>query len=164
MPKTNPAAVAVAEREAKATGLRIAGKSYDDIAAELGFSDRSGAHKAVVRRMANLYREEAEELRRLEMARLDRLQAAMWQRAILCDYEAVDRVLKIMARRAKMCGLDLTPDAPVLQQLNEIRVLVQYANGTSWRDQVPQVTEGEEVATPETPALPSNGNGSEPHA
>jgi hypothetical protein len=42
----------------------------------------------------------------MELERLDRLFAAVWPLAIAGDLAAVDRVLKIMARRAKMEGFD----------------------------------------------------------
>jgi hypothetical protein len=40
------------------------------------------------------------------MLRLDELQNAIWQRATDGEVRALDRVLHIMARRAKLLGLD----------------------------------------------------------
>ena len=50
--------------------------------------------------------EGAEHLRTLEALRLDEIQAKIWDKAIAGDYRAVDRVLRIMERRAKLLGLD----------------------------------------------------------
>ena len=61
--------------------------------------------------------EDAGTLRSLEMLRLDELQNAIWQRAIDGDGRALDRILAIMARRAKLLGLD----APQ-RQLTKVRI------------------------------------------
>jgi len=45
-------------------------------------------------------------LRALELLRLDELLNALWDTAIAGDLKAVDRVLKVMERRAKLLGLD----------------------------------------------------------
>jgi hypothetical protein len=42
----------------------------------------------------------------LELMRLERLHAAVWPQAIRGDVNAVDRVLRIMERRARLLGLD----------------------------------------------------------
>ena len=42
----------------------------------------------------------------MEGARLDRLHQAVWDAAINGDCYAIDRVLKLMERRAKLFGLD----------------------------------------------------------
>ncbi len=44
--------------------------------------------------------------RETEAERLDALQVACWSAAIGGDLQAIDRALKIMARRAKLLGLD----------------------------------------------------------
>lgn len=50
----------------------------------------------------------AEHLRSLEAERLDRVLAAIWRDATRGNLSAIDRVLKIMERRAKIEGLDST--------------------------------------------------------
>jgi len=42
----------------------------------------------------------------LELERLDAMQAAIWDDAMNGHLGAIDRVLKIMERRAKLLGLD----------------------------------------------------------
>jgi hypothetical protein len=51
-------------------------------------------------------REQAQELRALEALRLDQMQAALWQQATDGDVRAIDRILRIMERRARLLGLD----------------------------------------------------------
>ncbi|PSQ81736.1 MAG: hypothetical protein BRD40_03355 [Bacteroidetes bacterium QS_1_65_9] len=49
---------------------------------------------------------EAQEMLRMELRRLNELQRAMWTKAMQGEGEAVDRVLKVMKRRANYLGLD----------------------------------------------------------
>jgi predicted transcriptional regulator len=104
--KATPARIAIAERECAALELRKAGKTFDEIARALGYSERGGAAKAVGRALDATIRERADELRKLEAERLDALTAALWPRAMDGDLKSVDRVLSIMERRAKLLGLD----------------------------------------------------------
>jgi hypothetical protein len=75
-----------------------------------GWCDRY-AHKDVARELQHL-REEINDDRRdilaLELERLDDLLKGLWQEAVRKspDHAAVDRVLKILERRAKLLGLD----------------------------------------------------------
>lgn len=48
----------------------------------------------------------AAELRELELDRLDRLQVRVWGKAIEGNVGAIDRVPRIMERRARLLGLD----------------------------------------------------------
>ncbi len=49
---------------------------------------------------------EAKDMLRMELRRLNKLQRAMWHKAMNGDESAVDRVLKVMERRANYLGLD----------------------------------------------------------
>jgi hypothetical protein len=55
--------------------------------------------------------ESTEELRDLELRRLDALQVAHWDRAMEGDSRATEIVLKVMARRARLLGRDRFGDA-----------------------------------------------------
>lgn len=128
--------VETAKRDGEAARLRAEGKTYDQIAEALGYTDRSLAHRAVERALAAAVREPAESLRQLELIRLD----ALWIEAVkvmttehitvnngrvievdgvpLKDdqptLQAIDRLLKIMERRAKLVGLDSAAKVEVL--------------------------------------------------
>jgi hypothetical protein len=117
-----------AERDAEAARLRSRGWSYQQIADELGYAHHSNARKAVKRALEAIVAEPAEDLRQIELGRLD----AMWQiaLAVLERYHvtvsngrlitiggkpleddgpvlaALDRLLKIQERRARLLGLD----------------------------------------------------------
>lgn len=120
------------QRHAEAVRLRSEGHSYEQIAQQLGYRDRASAYNAVQRTLVGTVREPADELRQMELIRLD----ALWMQAMqvlqaehvtvsngrviviekdgkevpLADdapvLQAIDRLLKIMERRAKLLGLD----------------------------------------------------------
>ena len=67
------------------------------------------AYKRITHALAEINRqvsESADELRTLEACRLNELLNALWVRAIGGDEKAIDRVLRIMERRARLLGLD----------------------------------------------------------
>lgn len=93
--------------------MRLQGYTYEEIADKLGYADSSGAYRAVKRakeQVKDAAVENAEEILRMELDRLDRMQRGLWKEAIEGSPGAVDRILKIMERRAKLLGLD-APDA-----------------------------------------------------
>ena len=99
------------ERRNTALDMRSRGYSYTDIAKTLGVS-RSTAHKYVTTELDKIREEtraSAEQVRGLELSRLDRL----WRRAEeLLDSDdddgakAIGAALRIMERRARLLGLD----------------------------------------------------------
>lgn len=106
--KASRAAVESSQRRSMALDLRIAGLSYQRIGDRMGIS-RQAAHVLVTKALAqsnDRVSEMAEQLRRLELERLDLMQFSLWGRALRGDDRAVQSVIRIMDRRAKICGLD----------------------------------------------------------
>lgn len=93
------------EAEAQALDMRRAGVTYDVIGQRLGINP-GVAHRYVSEALRRTLQEPADELRTLEVARLDRLEFAVWARAMSGDQAAVQSVLRISERRAKLLGLD----------------------------------------------------------
>lgn len=93
------------ERKLKALEMRKARATYAQIGAALGVT-KNAAWKLVQSALKETIREPAEEVRALELETLDRLQFALWQQATNGNHGAVDRVLRVMERRAKLLGLD----------------------------------------------------------
>jgi hypothetical protein len=50
--------------------------------------------------------EPADEVRKQELDRIDRLQVAVWNRALKGDDKAINTVLRLMERRARLVGID----------------------------------------------------------
>jgi hypothetical protein len=102
------------DKERKAIELRRAGATYDDIARAVGYKDPSGARAAYQRALKRTLQDAgSEEVREIELDRLDRLQRAAWTNALAGDVNAINTVLRIMHRRAAYLGLD----APVKQEI-----------------------------------------------
>lgn len=121
--------VEAALRDAQAVALRRDGVSYANIAAELGYPSAGNAYNGIQRALLSIVKEAGEELVQLELERLD----MMWRtvlkvlrrkhltvqngRVVTTDdgepviddapvLAAVDRLLRIMERRAAYTGVD----------------------------------------------------------
>lgn len=102
------------DKERQVVEMRRAGATYDDIARATGYKDASGARAAYIRAMQRtLVEAGTDEMRELELDRLDRLQRAVWGKAMQGDTTAIHTALKILDRRARYLGLD----APIRQEL-----------------------------------------------
>jgi len=123
-------AVETAERDAAACRLRTDGRTYQQIADDLGFTDPSAARKSVERALAAVVAEPAGRLRTIELARLDAATAKAFDvlnrdhivvnngrvimdpatgRPLRDDgptLAAIDRIVRLSERRARLCGLD----------------------------------------------------------
>ena len=107
--------VTAAQRRVQALELRKAGYTYEQIGVALGISSQA-AYKHVVKALGVINEklsEATEELRTLEVQRLDRLFEVMYKKAEKGDMNAIDRCVRLMERRAKLLGLD----APAKQEI-----------------------------------------------
>lgn len=101
----HPTVARNAELMRQALELRKQGWSYTQIGQQLGITSRRAArlvHQALSRWVGEI----AEDVRLLELQRLDALLAAYWEPALKGDGTAADRVLRIMEQRAKLLGLN----------------------------------------------------------
>lgn len=133
MPHSKAKLAEVAGRRAQLIRLRRAGVPFDDQRIlDLGYSSAGVARKDLIRALEQNRDEEAAEVstyRQQENERLDALLEAAWPRATQphpvfdkegnvvteeIDMRAVDTVLRLMDRRAKLNGLD----APVRTELS----------------------------------------------
>lgn len=104
---TSDKAIAAARKESEAVQLRLAGASLAQIAARVGYADPSGAHRAITRALrAMLPEQERADARRLEIAKLDRLEMAAWPHALGGDDRAAATILRCIGMRAKLQGLE----------------------------------------------------------
>lgn len=122
--------VNAAVRQLQAVELRIKGHTWEQIAHLCGYKGgKATAYNVVNAALKATRREKVEELRVLEVERLDALLLAIWPDAVHereqpvdgddeetrktkrrgANLWAVDRVLGIMERRARLLGLDARP-------------------------------------------------------
>jgi hypothetical protein len=94
------------ERQRRALEMRKEGCTYLAISKELGCSPQY-AQLAVEAALKRVLQEPADAVRKLECERLDAMLCGTWARAATGNLGALDAVLKIMARRAKLLGLDV---------------------------------------------------------
>lgn len=90
-------ALAVARR-ARAVELATSGTTHQQIADELGYSNRRTVYRLVHNALTRELQGDVEVHRRLEHDRLDALQAPLWDRAVSGDTVAAHQVLQIRAR------------------------------------------------------------------
>jgi hypothetical protein len=115
----------VAARWAEVVRLRHAGLTFEAIARQLGYAHASGAHNAYQSAIAQTVQQPADEHRVAELERLDALYRALLPIATRVNLakgpdgkttvatepskrqlETIDRLVKVMERRAKLLGLD----------------------------------------------------------
>jgi len=116
--KTSPRRLRAMKKQVAALELRVQGLSFRAIALELKYAGPAGAFAAVEAALKRTLTGHSEEVRVLELERLDRLQMKVWILATEgADLQAIEKVLAIMRRRAALLGLD----APIMYTLEDIR-------------------------------------------
>jgi len=106
--KVNQARIQSLERQRQALELRRQGLRYEQIASKLGI-DVSNAWRLVMRAYQRSLKQndaEAEFNRKLDLERLDAALAAIWPQVNAGKGWAIDRLLGILERRARLLGLD----------------------------------------------------------
>jgi hypothetical protein len=93
------------DREREIVELRIEGFTWRQIAERIEMSP-AGALKAYNRAMVRTLKPATDELRELELDRLDTLQQTYWQPAVQGNMRAADFILRVIDKRAKLLGLD----------------------------------------------------------
>jgi hypothetical protein len=143
--------IAQAEKEARIIELRRTGATWELIAKTVGYANASGAYKAYQKALGRIVEPKIEELRAVEVDRLDRLQFAIWERAKDGDIKAIDAVLRILDRRTRILGLDaptkiqaeiVTYDGSILEE--HTQRIVDLVRST-------RVTEGDMGSDPSAP-------------
>lgn len=96
----------IADRDMRALELRRAGVQLPRIVEQLGFGSTKVAEASIARAMAaSPVLADPTQIRTLELDRLDRLQQAVWAKAVKGDVQALDRVIRISEMRMKLAGV-----------------------------------------------------------
>lgn len=136
------------EQEHDVLELRRSGTTFREIAEQLRLSGPGQASKIFQRAMRRHTADIGPEVRDLEFLRLDELQSAVWEEAMDGNLKAVETVLKVMERRARMGGFDHTDKMAMAQlkiESDKIRLLAM-ALGKAL-DTLPMLTEEQKDQT-----------------
>jgi hypothetical protein len=116
-----------AQRVSLAITLRAQGYNWEEVAQKAGFSHKGAAHNAVQRELGRTITSNVEELRREEAAILTHLHKRCMQSVDDPNNKgylfAVDRVLAIRERWAKLFGLDKQADNAAIGNMVVVREL-----------------------------------------
>ena len=93
------------QRVAEILSMRVAGNSLQAIGDAMGVSPQA-IHNTIKRAIERMCSEAVEQARRLESLRLDEMTLTVFPAASAGDLAAIDRMLDIMRRRARLLGLD----------------------------------------------------------
>ena len=95
-----------AEKTRRALALKLAGASYAQIATQIGYSDASGARKAVQRGMKSSLQENSSELKRIHYGRLEHMLMLLWPEVNTRDLPSMSAALAVMDRMERLYGLN----------------------------------------------------------
>jgi hypothetical protein len=102
----SPRRLEAVEQQEKALRYRKMGLTYGEIAERLGMRSSQTAWSAVESALKRTLQEPADDLRKLELGRLDAMFVPVYVQACRGDLAALNAALNIMARRARLLGLD----------------------------------------------------------
>ena len=129
--------------------LRTAGLTLDEIARRCDYANRSGAFHAIRRELDRIPVEDAEQLRKIEHLRIEQLYALVFplvaggvtlseedddddddepKKKNKVNLFAVDRLIMLMERHAKLMNLDVRPDDQETQQDYEKKIVLVPAS------------------------------------
>jgi hypothetical protein len=90
--------------------MRLAGSSLFAIGqAQTPKISATRVYEIIVQALTEFPSEQVDEVRQLELLRLDELTDALYAKALDGDIAVVDRVLHIMQRRSRLMGVDIQP-------------------------------------------------------
>src|SRR5450759_3628312 len=95
-----------AARRARAVELRTQGLTYEQIAVKLGYANRGTVCRLVSQALKAQTVEAVDQLRSLEVERLDRLQFGVWQKAMDGDLPSARLAVQVIMARCHLLGLD----------------------------------------------------------
>jgi predicted transcriptional regulator len=133
MPNDRPGNSIAAIRREEAFKLRLAGKSYRDIGKAVGISHAQAERyvKQALKESAGRAAATADELRRLELHRLDELLAALWgQKA---EPQVASTIIRLGERRAKLLGLDAPTQLEHMLDPGSVQTVLGFALGGALR-------------------------------
>lgn len=105
-PAHGPETIAQVELQTKALEYRKMGLNYTQIAQKLGWNSGQSAWNACDAALKRTIQDTADDVRKLELERLDAMFVPVYGNALRGDLMALSAAINIMNRRAKLLGLD----------------------------------------------------------
>ena len=161
----NDIEVLVLEKENQAFELRVRqGLTFETIAQQLGYANRSSAQKAYLRALERLKHEDIDRIAQEDLERLDVLTETYWQAAVQGNLRAADMVLSIMDKRLKYLerGKPIKIQAEVVNydgnrsldaEVVQLARVIDYIEGVT--ADITTVTQREDKGEPDNVATPS---------
>jgi hypothetical protein len=128
-PRTGPKEIIRAARTARILEARLRGSSLVAIGRQENISLQR-THRIIADELERQVTAPLEMIRRLEAERLDRLMLGIFEAAAAGDIVRMDRVIKLMERRAALLGLD-APRLTVANVTAAIDVSVERENSAA---------------------------------
>lgn len=123
-----------AQKRMQIMNLRISGWSMPEISdlLQIPTSETYGIVLQQLQEWTTLTREMTEEMRTLELERLDAFLKHLWPKVVMGSPKAIEVALKITERRAKLSGLDAPEKSQIqiestVHQLNHAELLAEYS-------------------------------------
>ena len=118
---SRPAQLQARENEQKALSIWSKGATFHQIAAAgFGIATPSGAWRAVHRALARIPKQEADQAREAQLARLQTIRMHIWNHASADPIRAAEALIKLEAREARLLGLDMPSKLEVTEEGNGI--------------------------------------------
>ncbi len=131
--------IGVIEKTLTALELRRAGYDYVSIGKILGVTAATAGSyvRNALLQFVGEIAETAEEVRQIELARLDAMQRSLGEKLEHGDLAAINTALRVMERRARLLGLDKGIPQDIRSQ--QTKIVIEYKN--DWRPSRPMVVE-----------------------
>ena len=104
--KLSPRRIGAVQKQQQALEMRIAGHNWQEIADTLGYSDHSGAFRAVESALQKTLKAPSEEYRIITLERLTTVLKTFWPGMLGGDIQAGKMVLQTVSDIRKLLGLD----------------------------------------------------------
>lgn len=104
--RLTPSKLLAREKQRRALALRQAGASYRQIAEDCDYYDASAARKAILSAFDEVIQEPVEELRKIQIERLNHMLLILWPKVQKGDNTSIRDALSVMSKMDQLMGTD----------------------------------------------------------
>lgn len=121
--KPHSTRILLQQKRRQALEARKAGATYQQIADNLGYTHASAARKAVLKAFGDVIQEPVNELRSLQVERLNHMLLRIWQRVDAGDLDSMAMALRIIDKIDALIGTEAAQQLEVKQQTTGVLVV-----------------------------------------